>query len=179
MRRVKAVIGQQLETKYLLSGQGNNTIDQAGFFFPLCQVANGLLQGQRIGAKIRLMGIHIDCAINNSNTNVPFWTRFIVYKYRGAFNATPPVNWDGAFDLETTIVKSDQMFFLGSRAGGPCSHSYKFHRNFGSTNGPVVTYNGLTTNSSASGEWYMAVFSQDTGTDVQAHFNIRTTFKDG
>lgn len=178
-RRVRSVFNKQVETKWAVYHQ-SNSIDVNGAVYPLMSFQQGADQGQRIGNRIRISSIHIDCHWLNNDVTTAHFVRFCVYKLHTPHDSNPPFAENAAISPDALIVKKYDSCWMTPNTGGPATKKMSFHKRFGNGGSPEVRYSAATGPTSIAGEWYLILYSSATAgtTPVVSSLDIQIFYKD-
>lgn len=146
-RRVRAIVNEQVETKFATVAFAGPLVTGAPQFLSLAAFTSGTGVANRVGNAVRCKAIHARFQIANQSAAVYSTARVQIYKDKqGGVSTTAPQT---ALDLPPNtarfIIKSDKWLYLSpsGTGAGPAQKAvtWEYHHRFPGA-GALIEYNG-------------------------------------
>lgn len=172
------MVNEQVETKiFRTTTQG---VDPApGVVIPLFGIMQGLTTRDRVGDRIKLVGIHLNYSIGSTIAQTAEY-RYLLYKRpTGAgYNLTPPAGTINEIpDPDIITTKKDVYGLLGPFGSTQGVRTFRYSKRWGA-GGQVVTFDGAGAATTLTGQWYLWVVTGVGGGNSVLFGQITVYYKD-
>lgn len=181
-RRVRAIVNESTETKFIRhTGQGA-LITGADIYLVLPAIVQGVNQAQRIGNSVRLKSIHARFRLSNISAVNAQSVRVQLFKDKEVpvpINVPPQATIIDPPDTDRFVIKMDVWRYLLAKDSGyqnQVNWSYN-HRFPGS--GQLVEYDGNGQLDLVSNGWALYATTDAAGGIINFQYSIAVYYKDG
>ncbi len=180
---VRSIVSRELETKRATRFTPLTTFGGAAVTQDMFQVAQGIDETERVGNRIRIVGIHYRLRLFNTGNARTYLVRVLIYKRRGAYSTVTPLpvltELARPVDLNAFVIKMDRFKLLSPRFGSECTLDFNYHKRFpAGSAGAIVQYDGPLRTDIVSGNWQVVWGVSDFFGEVEFSSSIEVFYKD-
>ena len=182
-RMVRQIVNKSEETKRFVRSNVNQNLTTAGQVIDLFSIAQGVDENERVGNRIRLMGIRFKYEIVNAPGTTIHQIRLLIYKRKGPYDATNPITpgalMNAPMDQDLFVVKKDDYRTMSPITGPVCRKTFNYFKRWGSqSGGQLVSYHGANAIDLQSGNWQFAALSGTTTFELLTAMSVEVFYKD-